>query len=66
MPPDELYWITVTVAAPEVTPLAVAVMLAVPTCTAVANPPGEVMVATLVSEEVQVQLFVTLPIEPSW
>ena len=58
-----LYWLTVTVAAFEVTPLAVAVTLAVPTATAVTSPVGS-MVATELGVHVQVALFETLAVLP--
>ena len=58
-----LYGLTVTVAAFEVTPLAVAVTVAVPTATAVTSPVEE-MVATELGVHVQVALAETLAVEP--
>ena len=59
------YGPTVTVVAVEVTPPAVAVMLAVPVVTAVASPLfGEVfeMLTFELSEELHVQVVVTIPV----
>ena len=49
----------------EVIPPEVAVTVAVPTATALANPVDE-MVATELGVEVQVAMAVTLAVEPSW
>ena len=58
------YWITVIVAAFDVTPPEVAVTVAVPIVVAVANPVEE-MLATVLGTEVQVATAVTSPVEPS-
>jgi len=63
-PPGGRYWITVIVAAFEVAPPLVAVTLEVPIATAVANP-VEDMLATELGLEVQVEVAVTSPVEPS-
>ncbi len=57
------HWLTVTVAEFDVTPLAVAVTVAFPTETAVTSPVEE-MVATELGVHVQVEVLVTLAMEP--
>ena len=63
-PPRGRYWITVTVAAFEVTPPLLAVTVEVPIATAVANPVEDMLAAEL-GLEVHVEVAVTSPIEPS-
>jgi hypothetical protein len=58
------YWATVMVAPFEVTPPLEALMVAVPTVTAVASPVVE-MVATELGSDVQVEMAVTSAVEPS-
>ena len=58
------YCPTVTVAVFDVTPPAVAVIVEVPTATAVAKPVLEI-VATELGTEFQVEVAVTSPVEPS-
>ena len=59
-----LYGPTVTVAEFEVTPPDVAVMVAVPTATAVASPVDE-MLTVVLGTDVQVAMVVTLAVELS-
>ena len=59
-----LYGPTVTVAEFEVTPPEVAVMVAVPTATAVASPVDE-MLTVVLGTDVQVAMVVTLAVELS-